>query len=198
LKKLLPRDQLLIMSRRIDWRFLLPVPTLNRVGIVGQPDKALHLALSHFAETVQFIRSDTQPEQLFDVIIFLKPSPKDISVHLNRLAPNGYVYAELPTFRRFSTMRGIAKKIARYESALHNAGLSNVDFYWHRPNFYNCKEIVPLQQKPALSFALAKGHSGIKGAAENTAAHIFRFTGFYPPIIRHISLVAGANGEAAQ
>jgi hypothetical protein len=186
------------MSRRIDWRFLLPVPTLNRVGIVGQPDKALSMALSHFAETVQLITSDIQSDSPFDVLVMLKPSPKDISAYLNWLSPNGFLYAELPSFRRFSTLRGIAKKMTRYQSALHNAGLTNFDFYWHRPNFYFCKEIVPVQQKPALSFALSKGHSGIKGFAETTAANIFRFTGLYPPIIRHISLVACANGETAR
>jgi hypothetical protein len=186
------------MSRRIDWRFLLPSPTLNRVGIVGQPDKALQMALSHFAESVQIISPDQQPNSPFELLLYLQLSPTDISKYISWLSPNGVIYAELPTFNCFPTLRRISKKITLYESELRKAGLTNLNYYWHRPNFFNCKEIVPLQHKPALAFALAKGHSGLKGIAEHAATKIFRYTRLFPPIISHISLVASTYEGATQ
>lgn len=54
-------DTLLQLSRRIDWRFLLPDPELGRVACFGASDELLVSALKRFSAALTLVEVDAPP-----------------------------------------------------------------------------------------------------------------------------------------
>ena len=76
-----PKDQLLQVSRRLDWRFLLPNPDLGSVAYLGPEEDSLVDALHLFCQTLtQISSSQLSGTNLndFDLVV-IKKSIKPIT-----------------------------------------------------------------------------------------------------------------------
>jgi len=72
------RDALLQASRRLDWRFLLPDPTLRRVAYVGAAHAGLLASLQRFAGELDWwepasARTEGLPAVGYDVVVAHAP-----------------------------------------------------------------------------------------------------------------------------
>lgn len=157
--------------RRVDWRFLLPDPTLGAVGYLGEADPSLLRALEIHASHVQVVdrRSMASVSGVgsFDRVVLRNPSDAEIRRAPQMLRDDGWLYCEMTSggFRRARTVIG----------ALRTAGCESLKLHWHYPNFVSCREIVPLDDSDAMEFLLRRksrwkprmaGHLvGIPGAA---------------------------------
>lgn len=159
-------DALLQMSRRLDWRFLLPVPTLGAVAYIGPPQGALVEALRRFCAvlTVVDVGADV-PLAGYDVVVVVAPSWAVLRWAVALVRPGGFVYVEgfgMLWLRRY--MRGGVGSRPRSAvgcvSLLSRVGMEDVGCFWHWPSFEGCTEIVPLDDSGALRFALTRRRDG--------------------------------------
>jgi hypothetical protein len=167
-------DSLLQLSRRVDWRFLLPEPELRRVAIVGSPDPELVRACDVFGES---------GEPLDVLVARGAPSPHA----LQRLRRGGWLYAEFEGV-------GAAVHARRAAAALARRGF-RIQVHWHRPSFAACEEIVPLDDRDALRLALARQERAARAKA--TIARLLLASRLLPLALPAVSVLAQARGESS-
>ena len=143
-------DSLLQVSRRADWRFLLPDPELGRVACVTT-DAELAEACSRLAASTVLLSvpEDGEPGA-FDIVVLTGPSPADLASAVALLRPGGWIYVELrpPLFRRRGTRDWII--------AMERLGLVGVEAHRHWPDFSSAVEIVPLADACAIQNMLLR------------------------------------------
>jgi hypothetical protein len=178
-------DSSLQVSRRIDWRFLLPNPELRRVAYIGFNAGNLLNALKEFSESLSFIappsleRYTKENRCLFDLVVVRSLRLNVIKEGVKLIKPNGYLYWELDRVkwfrssrRRGATRQGSVKyaedckwklnsllalrSTRNYNTHLKQLGLNDVELHWHRPNFDQCTEIIPLNNEVVLSYIFEK------------------------------------------
>jgi hypothetical protein len=126
-------DQELQLVRRIDWRFLLPEPSLRRVAYFGPETGTLPAALKHFSESLTIISPSAEavPAQ-FDLVVLRLREMADLKRAPILLAPGGFLYWEMKPIKWqdfFSgLMRGPRPLWAAVET--NKSGLSTVP---HKP-----------------------------------------------------------------
>ncbi len=149
--------------RRLDWRFLLPHPSLGRVAYWGPTDDSLFVALSTFCDQVTILGRQRDPVNgtLFDTVVVRLASPSQLPTLLSHVQPGGVLYAEWygrllpPRVRRevgdkrmvSTSPRAVTRALAACEGA-------DVHLYWHWPSFTACTRIIPLGDGLALAYAL--------------------------------------------
>jgi hypothetical protein len=69
-------------------------------------------------------------------------------------------------------------------------GFGTPRYYWHRPNFDACIEIVPLHDEEVLEWALAHGAGRRSGAIRLAGAKLLRMLGLLGLLIPCWSCVA--------
>ena len=160
---------LLHASRRLDWRFLLPDPTLASVGYVGANDQPLWSALELFAEHVTRIAASTTPgesRKRFDLVVVKRPSYTELLRAVDLVRPNGFLYLETSgllwpqSLTSISGWQNALKGICLGSPQAHLAtldrlGMSDTAAYWVWPNFARCTRITPLGDSAALRFLFA-------------------------------------------
>ncbi len=154
------RYTLLRLSRRVDWRFLLPDVELGHVACFGRGDPDLVESLLHFSASL--VRLDA-PEgrsavdaPAYDLAVLSDPTLEEIRDAVGILHGGGWLYAEIhnPLARGFRLRR---LRFARaYARALEQLGVEEVEVYWHWPDFASCEEIVPLNDAGAVRLMLAR------------------------------------------
>jgi len=162
------------LCRRLDWRMLLAQPRLRRVAYVGTTNGALVEALKRFSESLTvFEASDesfaaSQSNKAFDLLILHRPAVRDVEMMRHLLKPGGSLYAELyrpkrsiEKFYHFH-IKDEAPPVEAYVAVLRQSGFSEIDTYWHRPNFENCLEIIPLDDRQAVKHVFLRRSAGIK------------------------------------
>jgi hypothetical protein len=177
------RDRELQLSRRLDWRFLLPDPHLGRVAYFGSGDGDLQKALTMFSESLIIISQPHQFSRLndagstFDLVVFRSLNNNALRLIAGLLKPGGLLYWEIDRSIG-KALKGIRQKkgdfnvpippislswhLGRYRSylsLLEELGFRNMQIYWHRPNFDHGLEMIPLHNSAALKniFSRAKG-----------------------------------------
>ncbi len=171
----------LIAVRRLDWRFLLPDPTLGRVAYIGPEQGALLEALRTFSDELIVLDASSlgATDTPYDRVVCKGVSPALLASVVVLLRPGGAVYAEVS---------GRWVHPGAYRRAALRAGLIGVQAHWHWPNFASCTRMVPLDDAGAVSSAWLKGASGVKGML----AHLTALGLFYSRLlgwgIRHFSL----------
>lgn len=178
-------DALFQASRRVDWRFLFPDPTLRRVAYIGPTRGNLLESLRQFSSSVKVLELPDTTEAVYDVVV-----ARDLSRELLRAAgrsvrPGGFLYAEIAGLGRFP---------GRYVSAVKQAGLTNIRVYWPWPNFEACTRIIPLDDPAVLIYALTKGRTGLISRAEAALVRWLHRTGVLRLAIWRFSLVAQREG----
>ncbi len=144
------RDALLQASRRLDWRFLLPDPTLRRVAYVGAAHAGLLASLQRFAGELDWWK--TSPAQAgdlseggYDVVVAHAPDEAALRKAAALAAPSGCVYIEgYGLLALGSQQRSNASwSLPRYLGALRGLGLDDTAAYWVWPDFDRCTRIIP-------------------------------------------------------
>ena len=165
-------DQDLQISRRLDWRFLLPVPHLRRVAYLGSRNDVLLAALSQLSDSLTIISGSSWDATLrcdqsgFDLAVVRSGGRPELEIAHSLLIPGGLVYWEIDRFAGFRTFRTLAsgdlKKIWRPHvlrdsfGLLEGLGFCQIEVYWHRPNFEECIEIIPLRNPFALNHVFSR------------------------------------------
>ncbi len=150
---------LLVASRRIDWRFLLPDPELGHVGCSTDADPALQRSCRLFSRSLSVIEgtaAELDPASL-DVLVLIDPEAEALSRALALLRPDGWVYVEI---HGVLTRRGRRLRRLRFPSdyvaELRRLGLDEVQAYWHWPDFDSCTQILPLSDRAVIRSALVR------------------------------------------
>lgn len=162
--KILPRtDSALQLSRRLDWRFLLPEPSLRRVAYFGAAQSSLALALQHFSEQLTiFDQVQVEVSQhdvaQFELVVLAAPTIAQIEAAIAMLAPHGWLYAEVQHAwewrheRKLPTHALSLPKLEDWQAALARSGCVEVKAHWHRPTFERAVQIIPLHEVSAMDF----------------------------------------------
>jgi len=176
-------DALLQVSRRVDWRFLMPDPTLERVAYIGPAQGALLEALRLFSGSVTVFESVSGEDSAaspHDVVVAHHPSREALRAAARLVRPGGFLYAEVTGFRH--ARRDVA--------VLRHSGCASVQVHWHWPDFEACTRIVPLDDPVVLVGTLLKGR---RGPAAWSAAALLRGLEKSKLLgwgVRHVSLLA--------
>lgn len=149
---------LLEVSRRVDWRFLLPDPNLGSVVVAGKASPSLREALTHFCQHVTFLQppfsaSDNRVQA--DVVVICGSLDGALATALDLVKPSGFVYIELTVRLRVKSLRGY-HPLSASAKVLEARGFEDIQAFWHSPNFEGCKRIIPLDNPAALVYALKK------------------------------------------
>jgi len=138
------------LSRRVDWRFLLPQLRVERVACVGRTDQPLQSALPLVGETVNYLEAGafddataaTEFEGTFDLVVIRGTKHALLKRAAKLVRPGGSLYLEVerpllrPDLWRH-TPAGMARRVARL-------GFRNVAAHWHWPSHARCTSILPL------------------------------------------------------
>jgi hypothetical protein len=132
-------------SRRLDWRFLLPDPSLGRVAYVGAAQPDLVDALTLFAAQVDCWPTPGTDAQdghdRYDHVVAHAPTGAALQQAVARLRPGGWLYVEargpLASKRRTPVL-------PRYAAALRRLGLDAIQAFWIWPDFATCTKIIPV------------------------------------------------------
>ncbi|MEZ4663921.1 MAG: hypothetical protein R2911_40830 [Caldilineaceae bacterium] len=157
---------LLHLSRRLDWRFLLPDSTLGQVGYLGQVDAQLVQALAQFAENVAAVSRGDGVSKQYDLVVAGRPNYAELAQAVSLVRPGGYLYVEtsgLLWVKNFTNIKGLQKVFTRWRlwspqahvRVLTGLGMHNVTAYWCWPNFAACTRMTPLDDPAAYRFLFA-------------------------------------------
>ena len=187
----LDSDALLQASRRLDWRFLLPDPSLRQVAYLGPARGALLDSLRLFSAALTTIdRSAAQTERTaqFDLVVARGPAPADLWRAAELVRPGGFLYVEVAN-RLWPRSRG-PRYATDYVAALGRRGFGEVAAYWHWPNFESCAEIVPLDDRDALLLAFSRRRSGTAARLKTTAGRWLLRSGLLARVVPCFSVLA--------
>ena len=135
------------LTRRLDWRFLLPDPHLRRVVHLGPRASTLARALQTFSDTVAFCGAEEEPRIEPDLIVAEAATLQEVEAVLPRLGPRGWLYWEL---RPGHTLRPADLK------RLGRCGVSQVQVFWHCGGFEDRRWIIPLDNPAGLAMLLKR------------------------------------------
>lgn len=177
-------ENLLTLSRRLDWRFVFSNPRLHHVVVAGKPDDELLNALQALSEHVSIWQG--QSVELCDMLVMLNPSSSLCWHALEAINPVRF-YIEFEGYNltfRFRRMLALVWCViaARY------SGYGNIRSFWHWPDIANANRIIPLSQSEALLFVLAKGRSDFKTNLKMTGLRLLLRTGLLLLIIKSLGL----------
>ncbi len=200
------RDHALQLSRRIDWRFLLPEPALRRVAYLGPDRGTLLPALREFCDSVEIISSASCAKNnspLCNLAVVCSRSLADLARAHACLAAGGYLYWEVGrgsrhglsrTMKKHAGRNGELRGTRRYFrdciAALEGLGFGEVEINWHRPNFAACLEIIPLDNQHALDYVFSRLRSSFAGRLKFVAGRCILKTGLLFCLVPGVSLIA--------
>ena len=124
------------LTRRLDWRFLLPEPHLRRVIHLGEPASTLARALGAFSESVEFADGQGVSDSDADLVVAEGATRDQLEAVLPRLASGGSLYWEWPSGGQAPGHEDL--------DWLAQRGVSQVRTFWHTPGFEDQRWIVPL------------------------------------------------------
>jgi hypothetical protein len=179
-------------SRRLDWRFLLRDPSLERVAYIGPRSGALLDAVRAFSREVEPIGrgslADAAHRSRYDLLVV-----EQASVGLVRQAgpvvkPGGSIYAECDRLS-VAHLPAALQPASFYRRAARAAGFSDVRVHWHWPTFATCTRIVPLDEPTVLAYLLVRGRSGAAARARTAAARLLVGSGLLGSTVPCFSIV---------
>jgi len=179
--------------RRLDWRYLLPDPSLGEVTLIGRPEGILLEALQMLSDKLIVIascaqRTPTTPGNS-DVAVVRSCEAGAVALAGSALRIGGYLYWELGAAPwRFS--------LRRCHAALRKHGFEEIKVYWCRPSFEECLEMIPLSEPSALAFALSRRFSGKRRWLIQAAVRLLAGVAIPAGLVSCWSVVARKTGES--
>ncbi|HEX9652594.1 MAG TPA: hypothetical protein VGA99_02690, partial [bacterium] len=175
-------EQKLHLIRRLDWRFLLPDPNLNRVIYLGEANSALITAVRYFADYFEILNSGTPGRKPFDLAVVRSHRLEEAGLAFDLLKPGGYFYWETIQKNRLVPI-GVKAQV----DYLRKIGFENIAAHWHRPNFERALDLVPIFDATALDYFFAPE----RGERKKSAAGRFLLrTGLLKFAMTCVSIVA--------
>lgn len=176
-----PKDLLLQVSRRLDWRFLLPDPDLNCVAYLGPENDPLIDALLIFSGSLTQIKNMNVPiidSHVFDLVVVKDPSIQTLKMCANLVKTGGHLYIEANGWSRLVNPYRFVKFIldlfhknpgptfhwfpTTCKAIIRRFGLYTVHTYWNWPNFESCTRIIGLDDTHAQTMAFSFQENGIQ------------------------------------
>jgi hypothetical protein len=145
--------------RRLDWRFLLPTGTLDRIACGGAVDEELRAALPLLTPDIREPRDAAEWGGLAgscDAVVLVRPTRDQLPPALAALRPGGWLYAEVA--RRTPIARPAT--VAGWRAAFIRAGLQDVSAYWHLPGPHGPSALVALDAGTALRHLVGRHGEG--------------------------------------
>jgi hypothetical protein len=191
------------ISRRIDWRFLLPDVELGRVGLCGPHDEELARSLTHFGESLTILGGPLdlptdRVEPVFDLLVYRSGTGTCWEAVCGLLKPGGFLYGEIERSR--TSLRRAARgdlpgtrwlaSSPGTRRSLERAGFERVQFHWHRPDFRSCREILPLEDPEALRYALRRNAGSRAGQLGVAVARLANELGWLGGLVPCLSVLA--------
>lgn len=197
-------DTLLQLSRRLDWRFLLPNPELGRVACLGTNEELLVTALQLFSASLTLVEPGARPlvhDPLYDVVVAPMPTPDVLQQAAALVKPDGFLYVEASRSSAFKAMwRSWKQRNASqargwqhprpYIAALQGYGMVEIAAYWHWPSFTTGTEIIPLADQTALLHVLQRRQSSMRVRLKPLIGRWLLHTGGLMQLVRCFSIVA--------
>jgi len=185
-------DELLQLSRRVDWRFLLADPHLGHVATLGLISPELRASLAAFSVAVDELDETTLPSAepaRYDLLVSCTPSHALLHAAEKLLRPEGAIVIEWSNRRwPFSSPTGLT--LGRCRAELASLGFDEVRNYWHWPNFASCSDIVPLDDPEMFAYAISKHARGLRAWSGRAAAACLLRSGLLARVLPCVSLVA--------
>jgi hypothetical protein len=194
------RDKELQLSRRLDWRFLLPDPRLRQLAYLGPEKGSLLQALQYFSDPSLIISwsdlSDYRPEvhSGFDLVIMHTPEPASLDKTHSIIRDGGYLYWEIE--RTNLNQPWHLQHFKDYVTPLASLGFDDIRVSWHRPDFDSCLEIIPLDKKVALRYVFTRHKGDLAGKIQVIAGKFLMKTDLLSRTATCISLVARKSSSA--
>lgn len=171
-RKRVGRDRDLQISRRIDWRFLLPQPDLDCVAYLGPEDDPLPFALRRFSSFFEIISSRGDGNvrhsgnRSFPLVVLRSWRLSDLEAASFLLSPGGSLYWEID--RKGWPLSG-QQPLLRFRqlywsdpvTSLKRLGFAAVETHWHYPNFEACRQVIPLNDRSALALVFSREHARV-------------------------------------
>lgn len=183
---------LLEASRRVDWRFLLPDPTLGAVVLLGKASESLRESLSLFSETLTQVEVPLKREGFpfqYDVVVICGSLGQQFMSALELVKPGGFVYIEFTSYPGGSGSHAV-HPLAHNTNILKKQGFMHIQCHWHSPNFEGCKRMIPLDNLIVLSHILIKSNGGITQRLTKTGVFLIDKSGVLRWSGRTLSLIA--------
>ena len=188
-----PYEDVLVASRRIDWRFLLADPELGDVGCSVDTDPALQRSCRLFGRSLSLLETEggaLAPESL-DVVVLVDPEPGALVGAPTLLRAGGWAYLEI---NGLLTRRGRRSRRLRFASQyvaeLRRLGFDEVELYWHWPDFDSCTQILPLGDRRVVRSALIRRQESRGGSPQVWLARLLLAARLLPFAVPHASVVA--------
>ena len=157
------------LVRRLDWRFLLPDPSLGAVAYLGKPGLLLQ-ALETFSTSVTVLAAEPSPDWRagkFDVLVVPGANTDLLRAAAKVLQPGGFLYAELGGKRQWPHR---ILRLPRCKQVLGRLGLDQIRAFWARPDFDGCRELIPEDDCAARTYAFRRARNDATGRLKMAAA----------------------------
>jgi hypothetical protein len=140
------------LTRRLDWRFLLPEPRLRRVIYAGESTSSLARALEALSESVSFAGLHGDPCGEADLVVAQSVGRQDLERVMPRLVSGGWLYWELKAGQ--SPSAADLDWLARW-------GVSQVRTFCNLPDFEDRRWIVPLDHSGGFAMLLKRRFAAV-------------------------------------
>ncbi len=209
------RDELLHAVRRIDWRFLMPRPTLGHVALLGDDDPELVRALRWFSASLSMLDLDwhfpSEQAPKFDQVVLRARGGRRVDNAMTLVEPGGVLYWEIERGGSLRCRRvclldfldrawsfAIRRRRAPYEpyslrrirKRFERAGFVDVRWHWHRPGFHDALDIVPLRSETVLNHLFGKHNGRARGRVKRGVGKLLQKIGLLHVLVPCVSLMA--------
>lgn len=185
-------DALLELSRRVDWRFLLPVPGLDKVACVGRGDELLIDSLRQFSSSLTLFDTAADAKaagKQFNTVVAHAARLRDVERLTACVRVGGWLYLEV--FGRLGPGAcRQSKPPAAFVEQLGRLGFCEISAHWHWPDFKNCTQIVPLDDRAALMHVLRQHAKSVKARGRSLGGRLLFSCGLLHLLVRSFSIVA--------
>ena len=174
--------------RRLDWRFLLPDPSIGDVACLAHPGSSLATALRVVCRTVIHLDPRVPAAARHPLVVVDRADLDALRAAARAVSPDGWLYAEF--LRRPRDLQAWLLHPARCRRELRRLGFDRIVASWHRPDFENSVEITPLHERAAGSFAMSRAPVNAKRRLQLAGGRFLHRTGLLPLVVPCFSLLA--------
>jgi len=203
------KDHLLQVSRRLDWRFLLPNPDLGNVAYLGPEEDSLVDTLQLFCQTLTQINSlqlvSTRLND-FDLVVIKNPTNQYLKVGTQLLKPGGYIFIETYGWSRIDKpglylkycydflqhreSSGQPWSLPHIKNVIRRLGFQTIHAYWHWPNFEACTRIIGLDDTDSQTLAFSFQENGIQAYLKKALSSGLFHPGWVQYWVPYFSIIA--------
>lgn len=202
-------DTLLHMSRRVDWRFLLPSPRLGDIAYVGAHCQAHLDSLRLFCNSLTNldpVRTSEKNRKEFDGIVLSELSYEILHQAANLVKSGGFIYLEVnKPLKPVEWMKDMYSRVKKgyprliipgdYLLLIEELGFVEVQVNWHWPNFQACTKVIPLNNEDALNYAFLQSGRSMKARLKAILGHWLQRSGLLCWFIPCFSVVGRRSGD---